>query len=437
MKSLPVLPARSAFDHHHPPDPQLIDQCVHCGFCLPACPTYQLWGNEADSPRGRIYLIKAAYDGSARISDEWVKHFDSCLGCVSCMTACPSGVDYGKLIEATRAQIERRYERPPGERLFRGLLLAVLPHLGRLRVARVLLGLYQRLGIRALFARSGVLKLLTPRLRVLEALAPSVSAHQPSPPLTAAAGPRKLRVGFVLGCVQREFLSHINAASLRVLAADGCEVVAPPSQPCCGALLVHAGEEARAQELARQMIDCFERESVDAIVVNAAGCGSNLKEYGHLLRDDPAYAERARQFAGKCRDISELLVELGARAPRHALPLRAAVHDACHLRHAQRIHAQPRALLAAIPELQLVDVPEPALCCGSAGVYNLLQPSAAEQLADRKAEWIESLAPDVVATGNPGCLLQLSLALRRRGSRTRVVHLVELLDASLRGAREL
>jgi glycolate oxidase iron-sulfur subunit len=423
----------SAFDAHHPPAPDLINTCVHCGFCLPACPTYVLWGQEADSPRGRIYLMKMASEGAATITPTWVHHFDTCLGCMACMTACPSGVDYGKLIEATRAQIERRHPRPLGDRLYRTLVFNLFPRPERLRLLRPLLALYQRSGLQALLRRSGALKLLPARLRGMEALLPKLTRHDRLPALTPALGPQRARVGLVLGCVQRELLAEVNAATVRVLAAEGCEVVAPPAQPCCGALLVHAGEERSALALARRMIDAFADAEVDAIVVNAGGCGSTLKEYGYLLRDDPVYAGRAEQFAAKCRDVAEFLAEVGPRAERRPLDLRVAYHDSCHLQHAQRVRAQPRALLRAIPGLELVEVPESAICCGSAGIYNLVQPGPAEQLADRKAALIAPLDADILATGNPGCILQLRAALARRGQPIPVLHTIQLLDASIRG----
>ncbi len=434
--SPPETPPASAlsagFDAHHPPDPALINTCVHCGFCLPACPTYVLWAQEADSPRGRIHLIRLASEGAAALTPTWVHHFDTCLGCMSCMTACPSGVDYGKLLEATRAQIERRHPRAIGERLYRWLLFNLFPRPDRLRRLRPLLAAYQRTGLRALLRSTGALRLLPERLRAMEALMPKPRRRSVIRAVTPAQGTKRRRAGLVLGCVQREFLSEVNAATVRVLAAEGCEVVAPPEQPCCGALLVHAGEEAPALDLARRMIDAFEAVDVDVVVSNAGGCGSNLKEYGYLLRDDPAYAERARRFVAKCRDIAEVLAELDPRAPRHPLPLRVAYHDSCHLQHAQGVRTQPRALLGAIPGLKLVEIPESAICCGSAGIYNLVQPRTANELADRKAGYIGPLQPDVVATGNPGCILQLRAALSRRGHETPVLHTIQLIDASIR-----
>ena len=430
MEALTVLKSR------HGPDPDLISQCVHCGFCLPACPTYVLWKSEMDSPRGRIYLMKMASEEGMRLSPDWVRHMDTCLGCVSCMTACPSGVDYGKLIEATRVQVEQQHRRSMGERLHRRMLFSLFPHPQRLRLVRPILAAYQKSGLQSLLRRAGILKLLPERLQAMEALAPKVGKRHSIAEITPAEGRKRLRVGLLLGCVQREFLSEVNAATVRTLAAEGCEVAAPPGQPCCGALLVHAGEELAALNLARRTIDAFENVAVDLIVTNAAGCGSVAKDYGYLLRDDPQYAERARQFSAKCRDISEVLDELGPRAKRHPMGLRVAFHDSCHLQHAQRVRAQPRALLAAIPGLTLLEIPESAICCGSAGIYNLVEPKTANELADRKARLIteesEGGSPDAVATGNVGCLLQLRAALERHGRRIPVLHTVQFLDASIR-----
>lgn len=427
------VPARSAFDEHHPPSPELISQCVHCGFCLSTCPTYVLWGQEMDSPRGRIYLMKAAQAGEIELTPESVEHFDTCLGCMACLTSCPSGVQYDALIEATRGQIGRLYRRPLGERFFRRVIFSLFPHVGRLRPLRRLLRAYQRLGIQALVRRSGVLKVLPARWRAMEALLPQLERYESIPEITPAIGPKRYRVGLVLGCVQREFLSSINAATVRVLAAEGCEVVAPREQSCCGALLVHAGEEHGAEELARRMIDVFEKSNVDVIISNAGGCGSSLKEYGRLLRDDPAYAARANAFAAKVKDVTEFLDEIGPQAVRHPLALRVAYHDSCHLQHAQRVSAQPVSVLSSIPEIEVLAMPEGAICCGSAGIYNLVRPETANTLADRKAGHIAHLKPDVVATGNPGCLLQIGAALRRNGQQTRVLHTVQILDASIQG----
>jgi len=424
-----------AFDAHHPPAQEIIDKCVHCGFCLPVCPTYVLWREEMDSPRGRIYLMKMAREGTAQMNRQWVGHFDACLGCVACMTACPSGVDYGKLIEATRAQIERNYGRSFGEKLHRWLLFETLARPERLNLLRWPLVAYQETGVRALLHSLSFFKLLPQAFSSMDALLPKLTAHESVPELTQAQGEKRKRVGLILGCVQRVFFSQVNTATARVLAAEGYEVVSPHIQPCCGALLVHAGEEARAQQLARQMIDAFEDDNVDYIVSNAAGCGSNVKEYGYLLRDDPAYADRAKRFAAKCRDVSELLAESPPRSKRNPLPARVAFHDSCHLQHAQGVRAQPRALLAEIPGLELLELPESAVCCGSAGIYNLVQPEAANALGDRKASLIAPLQPSVVVTGNPGCVLQLQASLARAGYPVPVLHTIQVLDASIRGVK--
>jgi glycolate oxidase iron-sulfur subunit len=426
-------PALSVFDAHHPPSRELMDQCVHCGFCLPVCPTYVLWRDEMDSPRGRIYLMKLAADGAATMNDKWVGHLDACLGCMACMTACPSGVDYGKLIEATRAQIERNYKRSPAERLYRRMILSTFTDPKRLRAILLPLKVYQKAGLRALARKTGLLRLLPQRLRSMESLLPDLGAAADLPEVTPAQGQRRHRVGMLTGCVQSVFFPQVNAATARVLAAEGCEVITPREQSCCGALPVHAGEEDQAMALARRTIDVFERAQVDTIIVNAAGCGSSMKEYGYLLRDDSQYAARARAFAAKCKDVSEFLAGLEPRAPRNPVRARVAYHDSCHLQHAQGVRTQPRALLARIPQIELLEIPEAAVCCGSAGIYNLVQPHAAEELGDRKAGNVLAQKPDVVVSGNPGCLLQLRTSLERAGHRIPVMHTVELLDASIRG----
>ncbi len=362
-----------------------------------------------------IYLMKMASEGSAEMNSTWVSHFDSCLGCMACMTACPSGVDYGKLIEATRAQIERKTERSRVEKLHRRFIFEAFTRPDRLRRMRLPLLAYQKSGLQAVVRSSGLLKLLPKKMQAMEALLPKLGQREAVEEVTPAEGVKRRRVGLLLGCVQREFFPQVNAATARVLAAEGCEVVAPAEQPCCGALLVHAGEEAAAVELAKRTIDAFERADVEMVVTNAAGCGSNVKEYGHLLRDEPEYAERAIAFAAKCKDISEVLAELEPRAKRNALNLRVAFHDSCHLQHAQGVRSQPRALLSSIPGLALAEIPEAAICCGSAGIFNLVQPDAANALGDRKASLIAPMKADAVATGNPGCMIQLQASLARDG----------------------
>lgn len=426
----------SSFDGHHPPEREHIDDCVHCGFCLPACPTYVLWGEEMDSPRGRIYMIKKAAEGAAPLDDRFLKHMDNCLGCMACMTACPSGVEYNKLIEPTRAQIERNVPRSAGTTLYRKLLFATFPHATRLRLLVLPLLVYQKTGLQALVRSSRMLRFLPSRFQAMEALLPTVPSR-PFQKLPAAIKPRsarRRRVGMLAGCVQQVFFPHVNAATARVLAAEGCEVIIPQDQPCCGALMVHSGLEADAASLAKKLIAAFEKANVDTIVINSAGCGSTMKEYGYLLRDDPEWAARASAFSAKCRDISEVLCELEPLAARHPLKMRVAYHDACHLQHAQRVREQPRRLLAAIPCLDVAEISEGSLCCGSAGVYNLLEPDTANALGDRKVDNLLLTGAEAVLSANPGCLMQLMSGLRRRGRNAMpAFHMVELLDASIRG----
>ncbi len=429
-------PAKASnFDAHKPPETTLIEDCVHCGFCLPACPTYVLWGEEMDSPRGRIYMMKKSAQGEAPLDQRFQLHMDNCLGCMACMTACPSGVQYNKLIEDTRAQVERNIPRSTADSWFRRLLFATFPFARRLRLLALPMLVYQRSGLQRLLRASGLLRLLPIRLAQMESLLPSVPANfmKRLPARVAPAGKSRRRVGMLSGCVQQVFFQHVNEATARVLAAEGCEVIIPQAQACCGALMLHSGLDEQASALARQMIATFEAANVDTIVINAAGCGSSMKDYGHLLRDDPAWAARAAAFSAKCKDVAEILCELPARAPRHALPMRVAYHDACHLRHAQGVHLEPRNLLAAIPGLEVAEIEEASLCCGSAGVYNLLHPEPANQLGDRKVENLIATNAEAVVSANPGCLLQLMSSLRRRGHATMpAFHMVELLDASIR-----
>jgi glycolate oxidase iron-sulfur subunit len=423
-----------AFDSHRPPSADLVSDCVHCGFCLPTCPTYLLWGEEMDSPRGRVYLMAEGLEGEP-MSASMVQHFDACLGCLACVTACPSGVQYDKLIAATRAQVERRYRRSSPDRLLRGAIFALFPYPRRLRLLRVPLAGYQRSGIQRLVRRSGLLDRLPPQLAAMESLAPPLGRKPALPRRVAARGPRRAVVGMLTGCVQREFFPDVNAATARVLASEGCEVVIPPGQGCCGALSVHSGQEAQARRLARRTIDVFERAGVDYIAVNAAGCGSAMKEYAELLSDEPRYAERAARLANRVRDVAELLCELGPVAERRPLPVTVAYHDACHLAHGQGIRTQPRALLAAIPDLQVREIAEPEICCGSAGVYNILNPEPARELGDRKAANILASGAQLLVTANPGCLMQVATALARHGQQIALAHTMQVLDASICGTR--
>lgn len=418
-------------------DRKLIDECVHCGFCLPACPTYQSWGQEMDTPRGRIYLMKAQSEGRLPLSSTLVQHFDRCLGCLACVSACPSGVQYDVLIEQTRAEVEAQHRRPLGERLFRGLLFAFFPYPARLRVLALLQWLFVASGLRRLLRRSGLLQRLPERLRQLEALAPPLAWGQlwtTLPTFSAARGAARRRVALLAGCVQRVYFPGVNQATLRVLSAEGCDVVVPEGLGCCGALSLHSGREQEAQRLARDAIARLEREQVSSIVVNSAGCGSAMKHWSRLFAADPEWKARAQRIEAKVKDVSELLAELTPVAPRHPLRLRVAYHDACHLSHGQKVRAQPRALLGSIPGLELVDIPEADQCCGSAGVYNLLQPQSAQLIGKRKADNIRSVQPELLVSANPGCTLQIQSQLGAAGASIRTAHPIEVLDASLRGA---
>ncbi len=423
-----------AFDQLDPPDPELYLDCIHCGFCLLTCPTYLVLGNEMDSPRGRLYLIRTASEGKIGASDSFVKHMDLCLLCRACETACPSGVKFGFLMEAARGQVGRHYQYPAAERRFRDFLLRTFTDLGRLRTLTGLLRLYQRSGLQRLIRASGLLSFFG-RLGQMEALLPEIADPRLGefPEITPAKGQRRGRVGLLLGCVQRFFFAHVNAATVRVLSENGYEVVVPRDQGCCGSLLVHEGERERGKLLARQTIECFDRAGVDVIAVNAAGCGSVMKEYWELFQADPAYAKRAEAFSKKVRDISELLAEAPLRGELQPLNLTATYHDAGHLVHGQKIRQEPRRLLKAIPGLRFVELKESDFCCGSAGIYNLLHPDLAQQLLDRKIERIRETGVEVVVSGNPGCSLQIEKGLRERGLQIRVMHPVELLDWSYRG----
>ncbi len=387
--------------------------CVHCGFCLPTCPTYVLWREEMDSPRGRIHLMDAALDGTVTLNPTVTQHFDRCLGCMACVSACPSGVRYDRLIEATRAAVEDGVTRTRGDRLVRGALFRLLPYPGRMRAALRLAPLGRHAPMPA-------------RLRPLVEVAPRWRGRGNVPPVTPASGVRRARIGLLTGCVQSAVFPDVNAATARVLAADGFEVVAP-AQGCCGALSVHAGRLEEGKAFARALMAAF-GEDVDVVVVNSSGCGSHLKELGWLLDD-----ERADAFAAKVRDIGELLASSSAQAPRHPLPLRVALQDSCHLRHAQGLPLASLPSLARIPGLEVVEPAEQDICCGSAGIYNVVQADAAHELGDRKAEHVLATGAQAYASANPGCLVQVSNALRRRGQRLPALHPIELVDASIRG----
>jgi glycolate oxidase iron-sulfur subunit len=388
-----------------------------------------------DSPRGRIDLMRGVAEGAIPLDARVAEHIDACLGCMACTTACPSGVRYDLLIEETRARVEAQVPRAPADRAFRAFVFALFPYPRRLRALVPALWLAARLGLTRL--ASGPLGALLPvRWRQLATMTPSVrlrDALAKLPARTPARGARRARVALVAGCVQRTFFPGVNAATIRVLSAEGCEVLVPPGQGCCGALSLHSGRLDEAKRFARALIARFEREPVDAILVNAAGCGSSLKEYGELFAGEPEWAERAAAFAAKVRDVNEYLATLEPRAPRRPLALRVAYHDACHLAHAQRVRAQPRQLLRTIPGLELVEIPDGDQCCGSAGTYNLFEPESAHEVGARKLDNVQRVAPDLVASANPGCTLQLQALARERGARLRAAHPIELLDAAITG----
>jgi glycolate oxidase iron-sulfur subunit len=411
---------------------ELINDCVHCGFCLPACPTYSLWGQEMDSPRGRIHLMDQVLSGCP-VEGAPLKHFDRCLSCMACVSACPSGVRYGEIIEAARVEIETSGRRPLPERLSRSVIFALFPYPRRLRVARLALAAAQVTGLRSVLQRPRVSVRLPGLFRAMESVAPAVSGLEVLPTRIPAREPRRGVVGLLTGCVQSVFFSPVNSATARVLAAEGFEVVVPREQGCCGALSAHAGRRSEAARLAKRTVDVFKSLDIEHVVVNAAGCGSAMKEYAMLLAGDPTYEAAGAWLADHTRDLSEVLVPVGSRAERHPLNMRVAYHDACHLAHAQGIRAQPRVLLQEIPGLQLCEVRDD-FCCGSAGIYNLVQPDAAKELGDRKAAAVVATQAQMVVSTNPGCLMQLKSALTRSGSVIKTAHLAEILDTSIRGA---
>ena len=388
-----------------------VDDCVHCGFCLPTCPTYVLWSEEMDSPRGRIQLMDARLDGTIALNGTVNQHFDRCLGCMACVSSCPSGVRYDRLIESTRAAVEKESRRSLGDRFVRGLLFQLLPYPGRMRAALA-------------FAPIGRALPMPKRLRPLVEIAPRWRGHGELPRVTPADGARRARVGLLTGCVQRAVFPDVNAATARVLAADGFEVVAPP-QGCCGALSVHAGRLDEGKAFARKLVGAF--SDVDLVVVNSSGCGSHLKELGWLLGD-----ERAESFAAKVRDVGELLAETPARAPRNTLSMTVALQDSCHLRHAQALPLSSLTSLTRIPGLEVVEPAEQDLCCGSAGIYNVVQADAARELGDRKAAHVLATGAQAYASANPGCLVQVATALRRAKSPLPALHPIEIVDASIR-----
>jgi glycolate oxidase iron-sulfur subunit len=420
-------------------DYSVVQQCMHCGMCLPTCPTYDATKLERNSPRGRIALMRAIADDRLEATQTFADEMYFCLGCLACMTACPAGVNYAELFEHARAEAERvGVLRNPKRNFIRWFTVGWLfMDLRRLHLLGLVMRLYQQLGIQGFIRRSGIMKLMPARLREMEAMTPQVQAHFSSDlisPVTGAIGPRRYCVAMLTGCAQDLIFSDVNRDTVEVLARNGCEVITPPEQHCCGSLHAHNGEWELAQELARRNIDQFPPEEFDAIITNAGGCGSHLKHYSHLLEKDARYAKRAVLWDEKVKDIHEWLAKIGIESPRvnGAAPMSVTYHESCHLCHGQKVTAQPRQVLRAIGNVKLTELPESTWCCGSAGIYNITQPEMANELLERKVKHIKSTGAQVVATGNPGCLLQVINGCERAGMNVRVAHPVTLLAEAYR-----
>lgn len=412
-------------------------RCVHCGLCLNHCPTYRLWGREADSPRGRIRQIALVDEGRLAIGEEFVTHIDRCLDCRACETACPSGVEYGKLVELARAQIERNYKRPFTARLIRGLVYrGLLPYPKRIAMAARMMRLYQRSGLRSLVRATGVLGLLglSDRERFLPKIDSSFFFSELGRTFPAI-GPRRARVAFFAGCVAQVTFAELNRATIRVLQANGCEVVVPDGQVCCGALPAHAGVRDVACELAKTNFEKFLGGNFDAILTNAAGCGSTLKEYPHLFSADDAAQAKAQEFSGRVRDVTEFLAELGLSASLRPLQMRVTYQDSCHLLHGQKVREAPRKLIRAIPGVEFAEMPHSDQCCGSAGVYNVTQTSTSLDLLDQKMKWVAETSAQAIVTANPGCMIQLRAGAAMKNTGQEVLHVFELLDRATRPER--
>ena len=410
-----------------------LDRCVHCGLCLNSCPTYRELGLEMDSPRGRIYQMVQIATGETTINDSYREHIGLCLACRGCETACPSGVEYGKLVEAARAEIEALTPRPWRERLLRSLVFDhLLPKRGNLKLAGAMLRLYQKSGAQAVVRASGVLGWFG-KLGQAESLSPVVDSpmfFREIGKVFPAEGERRFRVALLAGCIQNVAFAGLHRATIRVLQRNGCEVHVPEAQTCCGALHVHAGLREKGRELARRNIDALVDGGYDAILTNTAGCGSTLKEYGHLLEHDPAYAAKAARFSALMKDATEFLAAAGWNHDLGPVNATVTYQDSCHLAHGQKIRSAPRELLRSIPQLVLREMQNADLCCGSAGIYNVVQPEMASALLEKKMDSVNRTAAAVIATANPGCILQLRAGVARHGSGQRVLHVLELLDQS-------
>jgi glycolate oxidase iron-sulfur subunit len=423
----------SGFSATDKPEYEDYSRCVHCGLCSNNCPTYRLWGREADSPRGRIRQMALVDQGRLEIGETFVTHIDRCLNCRNCESVCPSGVEYGKILELARAQIEQKYKRPFASRVLRDFVYRrLLPHPRRIAAAARLLGFYQRSSLASVARATGILRLMG--LQDRDRLLPKIDSNFFFSDLGKtfpAQGQQRARVALFAGCVAQVTFSELNRATIRVLQANGCEVVVPAEQLCCGALAAHAGVRDVARDLARANFRAFDLDDFDAIITNAAGCGSTLKEYPHLFHADGSDLESAQKFSAKVRDVSEFLAELGLVAPMRPLPMRVTYQDSCHLVHGQKIREAPRKLIRAIPSVELVEMALSDLCCGSAGVYNVTEPKAALDLLDDKMTHAKRTEAQAVLTANPGCILQLRAGAAIHNTGQEVLHVVELLDRAL------
>ncbi len=422
------------------PEWDYYSKCIHCGLCLNACPTYRMLGFEMDSPRGRIYQMIQVGNGRLEMGDTFVHHIDLCLDCRACETACPSGVEYGRLVEAARAQIEKRYRRPGAKAKLRRLFLEqILPNRRRLDTLGKALGFYQSSGLESLVVKSGALRIFSKRLDRLARLSPRMEKPfftERLGTVVPAVGERRHRVAFHAGCIANLAFARLNEATVRVLARNGCEVVIPAEQGCCGALHVHAGLRDVARDLARRNIRAFADSGCEAIITNAAGCGSVLKEYPQLFeKEETEYYEAAKRFSDAVRDVTEFLAGIAFKPPSGAVRVKATYQDPCHLLHAQRIRSAPRQLLAAVPGLELVELKETEVCCGSAGIYNVAESEMADKLLEAKMRRIDETGAELIVTANPGCLLQLRGGIARSGQKQRrVAHVIEVLDEAYQNA---
>ena len=430
-------PAASGFRGEDRPRYADYARCVHCGLCLNNCPTYRLWGLEADSPRGRIRQMVLVDEGRLPLGDSFVQHIDQCLDCRACETACPSGVEYGKLVEAARAQIEQNYKRPLASRVARSLVYRhLLPYPRRIAAAARLARFYQRSGLQALARGTGLLRMLGMAER--DRLMPRIEDDFFFSKLGRtypAQGAQRARVALFAGCVAQVSFAKLNEATIRVLTANGCEVVVPDGQSCCGALAAHAGVRDVARDLARVNMDVFLAGGFDAFVTNAAGCGSTLKEYELLFPEDAPEHQRAQAFRAKMRDVTEFLDELGPVAPLGNLPWRVTYQDSCHLAHGQKVREAPRRLIRSVPGIEFVEMRLADNCCGSAGVYNVTETAASLELLADKMQNARATRAGVIVTSNPGCLLQLRAGAEIHGTGQEVLHVIELLDRALDGAQ--